>query len=447
MNTISNSHEFDADIAVVGGGLAGLTAAALTARAGRTVVVFEKTGHWGGRAITTVRNGIHFNMGPHALYCRGDAFRLLTELRVPFSGRFPNPGCALLTDRDAEYAIPQGFGSLVASRLLSIGEKWRLARLLSSLPRLETQQFDRMSLADWIRNAIGGGNLARFFEALFRVSTYVNDPEQMSAGAALHQLKLALAGNVWYLDGGWRTLITGLTRRAIEFGAETRGAAEVKSVVSGLDGVSLCLADGQTLRFQCAILAVDPESACKLLDLPEDDPIARWMGNRTPVRAECLDVALDRLPRPNQRFALGLNRPLYYSVHSAAADLAPAGIAVVHVMKYAGNEATSPEETLAELEGYLDRLQPGWRDHVVARRLLPNMIVNHALPHAGGFSGRPIATIPERQNIFLAGDWVGPRGWLADASAASAETAATRALAILADGPIQPRRKLSYAAN
>ena len=92
-----------------------------------------------------------------------------------------------------------------------------------------------------------------------------------------------------------------------------------------------------------------------------------------PIKAACLDVALDRLERPRQRFALGLDRPFYYSVHSAAAKLAPEGISVVHVMKYlATTDASSPAESIEqELEGCLDRLQPGWRSHTVARRYLP----------------------------------------------------------------------------
>jgi phytoene dehydrogenase-like protein len=174
---------------------------------------------------------------------------------------------------------------------------------------------------------------------------------------------------------------------------------------------------------------------------------ARWVANAIPVRAACLDVALDRLPRPQQRFALGLDRPLYFSVHSAAANLAPAGITVLHVMKYSGNETTPIEDVQGELEAYLERLQPGWKEHVAARRFLPNMTVAHAMPLAveDGLAGRPAVSIPGRPRVFLAGDWVGPRGWLADASAASAEEAATRALAALASTPDRTERRLTHA--
>ena len=52
----------------------------------------------------------------------------------------------------------------------------------------------------------------------------------MSAGAALQQLKLALAGNVWYLDGGWQTLVDGLHDHAAARGAEFRTRARVDAV-------------------------------------------------------------------------------------------------------------------------------------------------------------------------------------------------------------------------
>ena len=128
-----------ADLIVVGGGLAGLSAAALVAREGRSVVVVERASHLGGRAATHVRQGIHFNVGPHALYCQGHAFRLFKSLRVPFAGRFPDAGGGLVFDSETSYPIPSGLGSLLGSRLFTLREKWRLTRILSSLKRIDAR--------------------------------------------------------------------------------------------------------------------------------------------------------------------------------------------------------------------------------------------------------------------------------------------------------------------
>ena len=422
-----NSHRH-ADLVVVGGGLAGLTAAALSAKAGRSVVVLEQASNLGGRAATQVKQGVHFNLGAHALYRRGHAYRIFTELGIAFSGHFPRPGRALLLCKDRDYRMPQGASTLFASRLLTIREKLRMAGLLGSFQRIEAGTFDRLCVSDWVRQTAGAGNLAQFLLALFRLSTYANDPDQMSAGAALRQLQLALAGNVLYLDNGWQTLVDGLRAKAAGHGAEVRTGMRIEAVHADDGEVAVRLLGGQTIRAGAVVLAVPPTAAGELLGADA----ARRLTARVPVRAACLDVALERLPKPQQRFALGLDKPLYFSVHSAAAKLAPDGIAVVHLGKYLGDDASPPEIAEREMEELLDRVQPGWRNHVVSRRYLPVMTVANDLPRAtdGGLPGRvPVAV---RDNIYLAGDWVGAEGMLADAAAASAAEAARQVLARLA---------------
>jgi phytoene dehydrogenase-like protein len=144
-----------------------------------------------------------------------------------------------------------------------------------------------------------------------------------------------------------------------------------------------------------------------------------------------------------------LDRPLYYSVHSAAARLAPDGVAVVHLMKYAGKERSPAQEVKQELEGLLERIQPGWRRYTVLRRFLPGLTVAHDLPRAdgGGLPGRPGVLVEGRPHVLVAGDWVGGRGMLADASAASAEEAAGVILAALGRSPVVPSRSLSHAGS
>jgi len=352
----------ETDVVVVGGGLAGLTAAAFVARAGVTVQVVEQARHAGGRAMTNRIDGVDFNLGPHALYVRGEAHRALTELKVPFAGHFPNPGRAQVTLANRAYRIPQGIGSLVTSRLLSVSEKMRLARLFGEIKKLDVRQLDRTTVRDWLAATAGQGNLALLLAALIRVSTYVDDIDSLSAGAAVEQLRLALEGNVLYLDGGWQSIVDGLRHVAVAYGATVHTSTHVDAVESLPTGLTVRTSAGVSLRCRATILAVDPDAACQMLELPAEDPLAQWARGRLSVPAACLDVALRQLPRPGDRFALGLDQPMYYSVHSAAAKLGPPGVAVVHVMKYLRHGATpAAEQNQTEIEAFLDRLQPGWR--------------------------------------------------------------------------------------
>jgi phytoene dehydrogenase-like protein len=179
---------------------------------------------------------------------------------------------------------------------------------------------------------------------------------------------------------------------------------------------------------------VPPQAAARLLSGAEAHTVGAWAAAAVPVKAACLDLGLRRLPRPRHRAVFGVPRPLYASVHSATARLAPAGGAVLHLARYLGPEPhPAPRDVAAELEAFGDDVQPGWRDEVQQRRLYPSLTVAHSLPlaTAGGLAGRPGPALPGATGLYVAGDWVGQEGLLADASLASARAAAQ---AILSQG-------------
>jgi hypothetical protein len=184
------------------------------------------------------------------------------------------------------------------------------------------------------------------------------------------------------------------------------------------------------------LLAVDPGTARAIAG---DDVID---GDFTPVTATCLDVALSRLPVEKNVLAFGIDRPLYFSVHSKWAQLTPKGGALIHVMKYRKERAAIQDDEFdqdarasrrsevsadeAELEKVLDDLQPGWRDVLVHRRFLPSMTVSNALVTPGMKRHAPQTKV---RGLFVAGDWVGDTGLLSDAALSSAREAAKAILA------------------
>jgi phytoene dehydrogenase-like protein len=133
------------------------------------------------------------------------------------------------------------------------------------------------------------------------------------------------------------------------------------------------------------------------------------------------------LPKPKATFALGLDRPLYLSVHSATARLAPEGGALIHVAKYLPPDHDDSHETVErELESLLDLIQPGWREATSYRRFLPDMTVMNAVATVSqhGTKRRPGPQVDDVPGLLVVGDWVGGEGLLVDASLASAKQAA-----------------------
>jgi phytoene dehydrogenase-like protein len=418
----------DRGVAVVGGGLAGLAAAAWLARAGRRVTVYERASAIGGRAATLEREGYSLNQGPHALYAGGPGSAVLRELGVRPAGRKARADGGFALHDGRLSTLPVGLISLLTTDLLRLPGKLQVARLLARLPRLDPSGLDHETLAAWLARSVGDPVARRYVEAFVRVATYANAPDRLSAGAALAQLRLAAGTGVLYLDGGWGRLVDALAAKARDAGATIVTHARVRAVdvVAGA-ARGLVLDDGSRVAAGAVLVAGSP-GLLRALAGAHAPEAAEWEARATPLTTACLDVALARLPEPRHLFALGVDRPLYLSVHSATASLAPPGGAVIHVAKYLEpGQSDDPEATRAELEALLERLQPGYRDVLVLQRFLPSMTTSHALPAAadGGLAGRPGPRVRSVRGLFAAGDWVGPEGQLADASLASARAAAT----------------------
>lgn len=392
------------DVVIVGGGLGGLATAVYLARAGRRVRVFEKARELGGRARTASARGYRLNLGPHALYRAGHARAVLAELGVAWTGgkTVGKGGVAVRSGR--AHTLPIGFLSMMTTGLLPLGDKLSVARLLARIPRMDPAPLEGVSLAAWIEAQDLGEAGAELIAAVVRVATYTNAPALLDAGQALRQVQRAIEG-VYYLDGGWQTLVDGLHAAAVAAGAHIETGARVDS----LDGFGNAE----------VVLAVDPATAGRLTR--ED------FGPLVPVRAACLDLALDGLPRPRTSFALGIDVPLYLSVHTRYAELAPEGGAVVQVAKYlAPNQTHDARADRCELEGMMDLVQPGWRDRTVEARFLPEMTVMESIRGT-----RPALV---HGGVHLVGDWLAGDGMLADAVLASARAAAARIAGDLAMG-------------
>ncbi|HEY7912926.1 MAG TPA: NAD(P)/FAD-dependent oxidoreductase [Blastocatellia bacterium] len=419
----------DSEVIVIGGGVAGLASATYIARAGRRVRLLEQANTIGGRARTTERGGFYLNLGPHALYRGGRGAEVLADLGVRVSGRPPSVSGAYAIKDGAKHMFPTGVVSMLATGLFNLPAKLEAARVLGSFQKIEPEPLMEVSLLDWLDTEISQPSVREFVSAAMRIATYTNAPELISAGVAISQLKLAQGSGVLYLDGGWQSLVDGLRESARLAGVEIETGVKVELIERDAAGAvrAVRLKDGRALETQAAVVASSPQVAVDLLERGDQTSLAPWAEESIPVRAACLDIALHRLPRPKALYAFGIDRPLYMSVHSASARLAPEGSALIHVAKYLPPEpGDSPETVERELEQLLDMVQPGWRAEVAHRRFLPDMIVMNAMPLAsrGGARGRPAARVEDVEGLFVAGDWVGGEGLLVDASLASAREAA-----------------------
>lgn len=424
-----HSNEHSAEVIVIGGGMAGLAAAAFLARYGKKVRLFEQSHALGGRAQTRRQEGFYLNIGPHALYRGGRGIEVLRELGVHPRGRVPSVSGGFAIKDGIKHTFPAGAISLLTTSLFGLSAKLETARLLRSIGSLDGGALMDVSVSEWLDQAFSHRDVKEFVLAAIRVASYTNAPDLMSAGAAIEQLKEAFTKGVLYLDGGWQTLVDELRKVALGAGATIETGARVDAVTRDATGgvAGVRLAEGCEIEAPMVIIASNPSTALRLVEGADRTSIAKWVNWAIPVNAACLDVALSHLPIPKATFALGVDRPLYLSVHSATARLAPEGSALIQTAKYLPpNERDSADEIERELEGLLDLVQPGWREAIVYRRFLPDMVVMNGMPLASfeGMRGRPNPRVDDVRGLFVAGDWVGNEGLLVDAALASARAAA-----------------------
>ncbi|MGG3573932.1 FAD-dependent oxidoreductase [Bacillus gobiensis] len=417
------------EVAIVGGGIAGLTAAIYAAKAGKRTIVLEQQKQLGGRAITNKKQGVYFNLGGHALY-KGEAHETFRELGLRIEGSTPSVDAYGMW-KNQLLTLPMNVSSFIQTPTLSRGGKLEFAKWFIKFGKMDTSIWNQISIRDWIESQLHDPMLRNVFYALLRTSTYVLAPELHVAGPALKQLQRSLKG-VLYLDKGWGTLVEELHELAVQQGVELVTGCKVVAVEHQDQKVhSIICADGTKIEASNVILTTPPSISYKLVPHADQTALDTWKKQAIAVTIACLDVGLRRLPKPKHQFIYGLDQPILFTNQSRdgkprAAILSDDGTQVISLFKYQGPQ-TDAEQDEEQLEQVLDVVQPGWRNELVTRQYLPKMTVVHDFPHIKRIED-PGPAIPEIEGLYVAGDWVSHGELLVDASVASAKRAVSHLL-------------------
>jgi hypothetical protein len=359
-------------VTIVGGGLAGLAAANALADSGAEITLIERAHTLGGRARTTNEHGYSVNFGPHALYKGGVTNRMLAEWGISLKASAPAPG--------------------PLACFVKNGERIPFVRDIDGILTNSADVRAVDSVETWLTRQTSSEDTRASLRTVFRVSNYADDLTKLSARAGLDQVAMSRDHGVLYVDGGWQSIVEALASRARAKGVEIR-CGEPVTDLAAFAGSKI-------------ILAVPPFEVERLT--------GKKLEGLVPVKMSALTLGLRRLPEGSALFALGVDRPLYLSVHSSWARVAPEGAALVHLGTYGGG-------TREELEQFADLLLPNWRDEVEVAQFLPSMVVMYGMPTT---AGRP--DVDTLGGILIAGDWVGPTGLLGDAATASGLRAAAK---------------------
>ena len=372
------------NITIIGGGVAGLTAAITCAEQGAGVRLLEAHDELGGRARST--DGPYTaNLGPHAIYKGGTLWSWLSKhdlmpplARPQLTGyRFHYEGAIHRTPPMT--LIPPGL------RL-----RGRMAPVDQDFHSWVTDHSDART-ADMLSSAAG-------------VYTFHHDPGELSAAFVWERsqrLLLSATPPARFIVGGWSSLVDGLERCARALGVAIVTGERVDALPAGP-----------------VIVALELRDARRLLG---DDSL-QWLSGHT----VCLDLGL-REHRGDPWIISDLASSGWAERYNAQdATLAPAGEQLIQAqMPIRPGERV--DDASMRLERMLDLSFEDWRDRVTWRRRQVMDGRSGALDLPGStWHDRP--AIDRGDGIFVCGDQVAAPGCLAEVSFASAIDAGTLAV-------------------
>jgi squalene-associated FAD-dependent desaturase len=276
---------------VIGGGLAGITAAVALGKAGHQVTLLEAKPRLGGATMSFTRDGLVVDTGQHVfLRCctayRGLLDRLGMTAHAPLQPRFDvtvlAPGKQAALRRRRVPAPLHMLPALLGYPFLNWAERMRLSRAALAFRRLDEKdaKTDELRLGDWLAAHGQDERTRRVLWDLFSVSSLNVPGDDASLALAAVVVKTGLLGDADAADIGVPTLSLGelhgtaAARLLGKLGATVRTQAKVTAIEPTDDGGFLVRVTGadkeddaaaEDLAADAVVLAVPHEQAAKLV--------------------------------------------------------------------------------------------------------------------------------------------------------------------------------------
>lgn len=357
-------------IIVIGGGVAGLSAAIHLHRAGQEVLLLEASDRVGGRIKTDHYQGFLLDHGFQVLQTAYPEVQKMLDLPALKLRTF-DPGAVLLAENGAQYVVadPRRKPSLLLQTLLapigSLKDKFALLRMAKAVTAGRVEQIfdlpETTTEADLATFGVGPRLKSQFLEPFFN-GIFLSD---LSTSNRMFRFVLRM-----FAEGYAALPAEGMEAIPRQLAAKLPAEAiRCNAPVQAIEGKRVFLANGEVLEAEQIILATNPDS-----------PLVQQFVSASPRRDRlhgtvCMYFAADQSPARHRLLMLH-NRKGRLVNHLAvlsdiAPEYAPAGKSLISVNLANGIAAHTPAEVLAELSAYFST--SGWQH-------LRTVVVPAALP-------------------------------------------------------------------
>jgi hydroxysqualene dehydroxylase len=430
-------------VAVIGGGLAGITAALALAETGAAVTLLEARPRLGGATCSFTRDGLVVDTGQHVfLGCctayRGLLGRLGMTAHAPLQDRFdvtvlaPGPAGQVRRGRLRRTALPGPLHMLPALArypFLSLAERSVVSRPALAMRRVDPADpvVDEQRFGDWLAAHGQGDRARRALWDLFTVSALNIAGDDASLALAATVVKTGLLGRNNAADIGIPALPLGelhgdaAATLLAKLGAQVLIGAKVSAIDPDPGGsrFRLRLAADENrpaeLAADAVVLAVPHEVAARLIPpgaLP-DGTVAGWAGlGASPIVN--VHVIYDR-PVTDLSFAAAVDSPVQWvfdrtRISGLDRDSATKRQYLAISLSAADEYVDVPAARLAEqFVAALAELFPAARDAQVIEAFVTRerRATFRQSPGTGRLRPRPATRLP---GLVLAGAWTAT-GW------------------------------------
>ncbi|GGG39262.1 protoporphyrinogen/coproporphyrinogen oxidase [Hymenobacter glacieicola] len=391
-------------VIIIGAGMAGLTCACYLHRAGRPVLVLDAADAVGGRIRTDVTpEGFRLDRGFQVLQTKYPEVQHLMDYGALQLRAFRSGAVIRLPDGQQTTLVnplqqPTAAFSALTSRVGTLPDKLRLASLVQHvrgfssgqlISRNSTNQLDTLTflrqygwseqiIQNFFRPFFGGvyldrglGTAANFFEFVFK--QFVEGEAALPA-LGMQQIPEQLAARL------------------------PQGSVRLQAPVSSIEGTTVRLADGTTRVGAAVVVAVDGESAGRLLPPATNTPALQWRRTTcTYFAAPASATRPDKLLRLNAS-PTGLAHNVAFP-SDVAPQYAPAGQQLVSVSTHGEHGLTE-----AELTARLRQELTAWFGPTAAEWThLRTYFIPYGLPVYG--PGQPARqTLKLNETLYRCGD-------------------------------------------
>ncbi|EOS57264.1 phytoene desaturase family protein [Paenibacillus barengoltzii] len=438
-------------IAIIGGGLAGLTAAAYLSDNGNTSgTVFERSPQLGGRAFTYEKSGFTLNYGAHAVYGidRHTLHAMEEELHLKFQSKQVDKRKVMYAKHGRLTPAPLDFVNIMKTNVLTPMEKVRfvaeIAAVIGNIHHLKQYR----TLGEYLEHSHASADVKELWEHLVCSNFFITPEEARKVPGSViseyyHNLFLS-SRPVSYILGSWATITDQLINKIKDNESWEIAVKEPVESITMEDGkFVLNTKTRQQLVYDQVIFAMPVQQVTKLL---EETPWASALDpykNNTSTEVLVYDVGFSKVVARPFHYISDIDHKIFISDVSATDfTVAPVHGQLLQGIAYLNDDFPDEEQKkqyleqkTQQMEALFDTYYPNWREFVEVKRVskkamvasVKNIYTNQLLPNR-------LAGVP----FFFCGDGCQGKGELAERAFSSGravaqmilEQANTKALSI-----------------